>query len=53
MKLYRLILRDRYGEECICTVTAASLYDAMQSVTLDPGWVLAGYSCIGRTVAVC
>lgn len=52
MKLYRLVLRDRYGEECICTVTAASLYDAMQSVTLDPGWELAGYSCVGRAVAV-
>lgn len=50
MKIYRLILKDRYGEECIHTVCAASLYDAMQYVTLDPGWILAGYSCIGRAV---
>ncbi|MBQ8123092.1 MAG: hypothetical protein IJ170_07250 [Ruminococcus sp.] len=50
MKLYRLILRDRYGEEFVYTVSGASLYDAMKSVMLDPGWQLAGYSCIGRAV---
>ena len=50
MNIYKLILTDRWGVPFVVTVPAASLYDAMSSVVLDPGWRLREYSIMGVTV---
>ena len=50
MNIYKLTLTDRWGTPFVVTVPAASLYDAMSSVVLDPGWMLREYSIMGVTV---
>ena len=50
MNIYKLTLTDRWGAPFVVTVPAASLYDAMSSVVLDPGWMLREYSIMGVTV---
>lgn len=50
MKLYRIILIDRYGERQVVTITASSLYEAMKHIGLDAGWTFEGYSVVGVAI---
>lgn len=50
MKVYRITLKNRWGEPLIVTVTASSLDEALEEVKVKPGWHFAEYSVIGGTI---
>ena len=47
MKIYRIVLRSKWGEPYVVTVAGSSLYEAMKHITLDPGWTFGSYSIVG------
>ena len=49
-KLYRLTLANAWGEQYVVTLPAVSLGDALNQVTLDPGWHLSRFSIMGVSV---
>lgn len=50
MKVYRITLKNHWGESFVVTVTASSLYEAMKMVNFTPGWHFAEYSVIGGAI---
>lgn len=50
MKVYRITLKNRWGEPLIVTVTASSLYEAMKKVDFPIGWHFAEYCEIGGAI---
>lgn len=47
MKIYKITLRSRWGEPYVVTIAGSSLAEAMEQITLDPGWIFGSYSILG------
>lgn len=49
MKVYRITLKNHWGESFVVTVTASSLYEAMRKIELESDWHFSDSSVIGGT----